>query len=30
MWIEHNQNPNGGNIDDCVVRAISKTLELDY
>ena len=30
MWIEHNQNPNGDNIDDCVVRAISKTLELDY
>lgn len=30
MFIEHNQNPNGGNIDDCVIRAISFATGLDY
>ena len=30
MFIEHNQNPNGDNIEDCVVRAISLVLELPY
>lgn len=30
MFIEHNQNPYGDNIDDCVVRAISLVLELPY
>lgn len=30
MWIEYNQNPNGDNIDDCVVRSISKVLNIPY
>lgn len=30
MFKEYNANPNGDNIDDCVVRAISKVLDMDY
>lgn len=30
MFIEHNQNPYGANIDDCVIRAISFALDASY
>ena len=30
MFIEHNQNPNNDNIDDCVIRAISFALDIPY
>lgn len=29
MFVEYNANPNGDNIDDCVVLAISKVLDID-
>lgn len=30
MYIYYNNNPKGKRIGDCVVRAISKALEIDY
>lgn len=30
MFIEYNANPNGDNIDDCAIRAITKVMGLDY
>lgn len=30
MWIEYNPNPQGKNVGDCVVRAISKALNLPW
>lgn len=30
MWIEYNPNPQGKNVGDCVVRAISKALDLPW
>lgn len=30
MFIEYNANPHNDNIDDCVIRAISKALNKDY
>lgn len=30
MFIEHNENPYGANIDDCVIRAITFALNIDY
>lgn len=30
MFVEYNANPNGDNIGDCVIRAITKVLNLDY
>lgn len=30
MFIEHNENPYGDNIDDCVIRAITFALNNDY
>lgn len=30
MFIEYNANPNNDNIDDCVLRAITKVLDIPY
>ena len=30
MWIEYNPNPHGKNVGDCVVRAVSKALDLPW
>lgn len=30
MWVQYNPNPFNKNVGDCVVRAISKALELDW
>lgn len=30
MWIRYNPNPDGRNVGDCVIRALSKALEQDW
>lgn len=30
MWIEYNPNPTGKRVGDCVIRAISKALDVDW
>lgn len=30
MFIEHNENPYNSNVDDCVIRAITFALNIDY
>ena len=30
MWIEYNPNPRGRRTGDCVIRALSKVLDLDW
>lgn len=30
MWIEYNPNPLGKNVGDCVVRAVSKAIEIPW
>lgn len=30
MWIEYNANPSGNNTNDCVIRALSKALDMPW
>ena len=30
MWVYYNPNPTGRNVGDCVPRAVSKALEIDW
>ena len=30
MWVRHNENPDGRNVGDCTVRAISTALKQDW
>lgn len=30
MWVQYNPNPYGKNVGDCVVRAVSKALDLSW
>ena len=29
-WVEHNENPSGKLVGDCVIRALSRTLDQDW
>ena len=30
MWVEHNENPNGKKVGDCVIRALSFVLDQEW